>query len=278
MAALTYQGTIDVFRGETVSVHSYSSPEAGEFVRSQIIETPHSLIVVDVQLSRQYAAEVRRYAESLGKPISRVIISHMHPDHWLGIDAFKDLPLYALSEVIGHLEMLGDFWIGLKKEELGDQIPDQKVIPQHVLQEGEEVIDGVKFVFRKVTQAECLANLMIELPEVKTLLPQDLVYNNIHLFVGELHGENRDILCFDGWIKTLEQLKTEDFELVIPGHGDPTDSSVFDRSIGFLKDAQQVFETAKDHQEFKARLIELYPHYKLPMLLDMSVLTLYKLM
>lgn len=272
------QGSIDIFRNETVSIHSYCSPMDGEFVRSQIIETPNSVVVLDVQLTRKYAREVRRYAESLNKPIERVMVSHMHPDHWFGIEEFQDLPLYALKEVQEQLGTLGDFWIGLRKPEFGDQIPDHAIVPAHTLPEGPVTIDGVQFVFHKIEKAECITNLMVELPDFKTLLPQDLVYNNVYLFVGELHGPERNVLCFEGWLDTLQDLKTRGFELVIPGHGEPTDSGIFDRCMTFLQAAREVFQSTTDPEQFKAQLIERFPEYRLPLLLDFSAMTLYRLM
>jgi glyoxylase-like metal-dependent hydrolase (beta-lactamase superfamily II) len=42
------------------------------------------LIVVDAQYMRPLAGEVIRYATDLKKPITRLYITHDHPDHLLG--------------------------------------------------------------------------------------------------------------------------------------------------------------------------------------------------
>ncbi|MBI4650363.1 MBL fold metallo-hydrolase, partial [Candidatus Desantisbacteria bacterium] len=60
------------------------SPLKGQLVCSHIIESENKLVIIDTLLLRPYAERLRKYADSLNKPIERVIITHFHPDHWLG--------------------------------------------------------------------------------------------------------------------------------------------------------------------------------------------------
>ena len=268
-------GTVDVFEKNGITIHSYMSHEDGEFVRTQIIETPNSLVVIDVQFLRKYAQEVRRYIDSLNKPIERVIITHMHPDHWFGIESFADAPLYALPEVIAELNAIGDWWISIKKPEWGDHILEKKIVPTHALAEGRTTIDGVDFVFTRISGGEATHTVVTELPQARTLLPQDLVYNQIYLFVGELHGPDRTIRCFDGWTEALRSLKDRDVDLVIPGHGAPADSAIFDELMAYLEDVRNILDNAADRHDFRQQVIARYPHYRLPLMLDFSIMTLF---
>lgn len=271
-------GAVDVFRMGPVVVHSYSSPIDGEFVRSQIVETANGLVVVDVQLLRTYARELRRYVDALDKPIERVILSHWHPDHWFGVEAFADTPLYALQDVIDQLTAMGDWWIGLRKPELGDTILDQKVVPSHQIREGTESIDGIEFRFSRIAQAEGLTNLVVELPAQRALIAQDLVYNRVYPFVGELHGPDRTIRCFAGWIEALRDLQERKWELVLPGHGEPTDGRILAEMIDCLQAIEQILDKATDAEDFKRRVKEAFPDYRLPLLVDLSTLTLFNLL
>ena len=150
-------------------------------------------------------------------------------------------------------------------------------MPSNVIREGTETIDGVEFRFTKVTEAEGITNLLVELPGLKTLLPQDLVYHRVYPFVGELHGPERKIQCFDGWIRALRQLQAREYELVLPGHGEPTGAGVLDEMIGRLETIRGIVAEAADAEEFKRRVQEAYPDYRLPLLVDLSTLTLYDL-
>ena len=65
---------------------------------SNLIELPTQLILVDTPLLPDSTNEVLTYAKDLGKPTSRVYISHGHPDHFAGA-GLVGAPLYALPSV-----------------------------------------------------------------------------------------------------------------------------------------------------------------------------------
>jgi glyoxylase-like metal-dependent hydrolase (beta-lactamase superfamily II) len=271
-------GAVDIFRLGTVTLHSYCSPVDGEFVRSQLIETRRSLVVVDVQLLRRYARELRGYADALGKPIERVVLTHWHPDHWFGVEAFADRPLFALQDVIDELTAMGDWWIGFRKPEFGDAILDEKVVPTNAIPEGIDSIDGVQVGFRRVSQAEGPVNLVVDLPASRILIAQDLVYNRVYPFVGELHGPDRTVRCFPGWIAALRDLQRRTYDLVLPGHGEPTSAGVLAEMIDCLAAIETILVTSPDADTFKTRVKEQFPGYRLPLLVDLSTLTLYNLL
>ncbi len=263
------QGQVTVFKHEEATVHSYMAPAKGGFVNSQIIETKNGVVIVDAQFIRPFAKEVAAYVKGLKKPIKRVIVTHVHPDHWFGLEFYKDVPIYALPEVSALIEKLGDMFIKNKKSKMGDLITDKKVVPQHAIKEGTEVIDGVTFEFIKFGAAEASVQLAVKLPELKTLIAQDLVYNGVHLFLGQN--------AFDGWIDVMKTLKADkDIKTVLAGHGKPADPSVYDKMITYLEDAKNIFATAKNGEEFKQGLMKKYPDYKGPFLLDISIGMLYK--
>ena len=78
------------------SVHTYTSPETGYQVNTQIIETEKHLVIIDTQFLIKSAEEVFNFAKKIGKPIARVIVTHAHPDHWFGNSIFAGYDIYAL--------------------------------------------------------------------------------------------------------------------------------------------------------------------------------------
>jgi glyoxylase-like metal-dependent hydrolase (beta-lactamase superfamily II) len=211
--------------------------------------------------------------DRLRKPIDRVIVTHSHPDHWAGLEFFKDAPIYALAETRYELENYGDDILNFKRLTQGDQLAAAKVVPTQTLKEGEEVIDGVKYVFTKVCDAEAPTMLMIELPEHQTLIAQDLVYNKVYPAVGE-KNQKGDYL-FAGWLKALKSLQKKGYSLVLPGHGAPTDGRVFTEMAEYIRTAQQLFESGMDEAALKKALQEKYPGYQVPEMLDISNVFLY---
>jgi len=82
-----------------VRVHTFVSSFTSNNIANatHIIESRSRLVLVDGQFLSPYARKFREYADSLGKPIERVYLSHRHPDHWFGLGtAFSDTSIYAL--------------------------------------------------------------------------------------------------------------------------------------------------------------------------------------
>lgn len=266
-------GQFNVMRQDGLSIHTYQCPEDSEMVNAHILETPNKVILIDTQQFLPYAQELRLYVNHLNKPIDRVIITHSHPDHWMGAVCFEDLPIYALEETRDEIAAIGDYLLEFKRKISGDVVPDHKVIPTHTLNEGDLNIDGLYLRFSKVLDTEMAFMLCIELPDQKILLAQDLVYNHVYPCVGEKNAAG--LYLFDGWINQLQLLKKKNYSLILPGHGEPCGPNIFDEMIGYIQTAKSLFESDVDDKTFKQTLMEKYPDYRVEELLDISNLYLY---
>ena len=92
------QGTVSLTHGDKVTIHTYTAPELGWRANTHIIELPTQLVLFDAQLTPAFAREVLGITTALNKPITRLYISHAHPDHFAGATEI-DAPTYALAEV-----------------------------------------------------------------------------------------------------------------------------------------------------------------------------------
>ena len=257
---------------DSVTIHCVQAPEDGELTNAQIIETPGKLILVDTLQLKPHADELKTYIDSLGKPLDRVIITHYHPDHWMGSPSFKGYPVYALPEVIGGVGGMADYFIGyhtsLHPDNAAEVIHQEKYLPTEALEEGILEIDGVKLNLIKIIDTECPVNLLVELPDEKVLLAQDLIYHKAYGYFGDRTSAGQ--YSFDNWIAALEDLKTKGYLHVFPGHGDPTDSTVFDEQIGYLKYVRKVVYEGLQGGELIGKIVAQYPDYKLQLTLRMS--------
>ncbi len=233
-------------------VHTYMSPFKAAANTSTIIELKDRLIIVDMQFAAAFAQEFRAYADSLGKPIDRIYLSHEHPDHWMGSIAFQDLKVYALQSVIDFVQQKGETIIKAKNK------PGK--VPQFAkaVNAGKEVIGGLTFEFSIFKNAESMEALVIALPELKTLIAQDLLYSNTHLYLGND--------SFDIWIEALDKIKKQfnDYEWFIPGHGEPQSTPrLIDDNITYLTEANAAFASSGgDLEKIKEYLFARFPQLK----------------
>ena len=248
------KGTITIIDKGDVRVHSYMAPDASINVTTQLIETPSRLIAVDGQINVADADEVVEYAQGLGKPLDRLIITHEHPDHFQGAARFN-APIHALPVVRDQMAARGDL-----KDLNGVPILAAEVAPTVLVIPGTEVIDGVPFVFEAVSGGETADQLLIRLPEHGVLVAQDLVYHQTHVFVG-----HNDI---DRWQVILRDLADPAYDTILPGHGLPAGQAVLAEMAEYLQAARELL--GDDGQAYKQAIIERFPTYRIPFIIDIG--------
>jgi glyoxylase-like metal-dependent hydrolase (beta-lactamase superfamily II) len=245
-------------RGD-VRIHTYTAPEEGWRVNSHIVETATQLIIVDAQYMLPYAGEVVALAATFGKPITRLYLTHFHPDHILGAPAFS-CPSYALGAVAAKIEAVGDRVAAEERAKHGDAVPAKAKRPDHIVAPGPEVVDGVHFDFVHLQHAETEHALMVGLPDLGVLITQDLVYDRVHAFVGER--------AFDSWAAALRNMQALGYGAVLPGHGSPGGPELYDAMRRYLGAAQAALTESSGGAEFRSRLIAEFPDHRGAVLLD----------
>ena len=249
-------GTLTVIDKGQVRIHSYTAPEDGLDVTTQLIETPSRIIAVDAQFVLAYADEVVAYAKSLGKPLDRLVISHAHPDHYQGAGRFG-VPVHALSETAAEIVAMG------AKTDLptGAAIPLADMTPTVEITPGTEVVDAIPFVFDKVTGGEIHTTLVIKLPEQGVLVAQDVVYNRTHLWLLD-----KD---FDGWQANIDRFAAEtEYDTILPGHGEPATPAIWAELTDYVNTARELL--GDDGDAYKLAITERYPAYRGAALIDVA--------
>lgn len=259
----TLQGTITVTRGESATVHTYTAPDGGAVVTTHVIELADELVILDAQLLLPFAQEAATYARNLNKPISRLYISHQHPDHFFGASAFGDgVDIYALPEIKDTIEQHGDDEIAQFRAQVGELVPERATKPGKVVEPGDEVIGGARFEFRRVEDAESAVSLTIGLPDEDILMAQDLLFNNVHLWVAERR--------FHSWAANVNRYAELPYQRLLAGHGLPGGREIYDRVLEYLVFAEPALETADEGKEFKQALVGRFPDYEGDGLIDLQ--------
>ena len=260
-------GRWTVTRNGSSAIHTFTAPEEGWLVTSHIIELPSQLVAVDAQYTLAFAREVTRYAFELKKPVTRLYVTHYHPDHLLGAAAFE-APLFALASVAAKIGAAGDRVAREEHEKVGDDIPTKARQPDRCVDEGDEIIDGARIEHRRLRSAETDDALIVALPEAGAIIVQDLVYNRAHPFLGERH--------FDSWRTALKQYRDLPYDTVLPGHGAPGSKALYDEMIDYLDFAEDALNESATAAEFKRRILERYPDHGCGKVLDHQLRFLFR--
>jgi len=250
-----------VIKNKNVKVHTYMSPTAMFANTSHIIELKNELIIVDGQFFAPYALELKKFTDSIGKPVTRFYISHDHPDHFIGFgDAFPDVKVYALAETKTSIEQTGQGVLEQRQAQFSPMIATKLNKPSVIQQPGEETIGNVKFIFEKSLNNESTVSLVIKLPELGVYIAQDIVYNKIHLF---LEGDTK------GWETALNKIiKEKTYKIILAGHGKEGGEKLLKENLTYLAFVNETITKSKNKEEFKAAIIKKYSEYGGEQLVD----------
>lgn len=219
-------------------VHTFVTNNDGR-VTIQLIEGPEGLLLVDSGDAPRYSAEARAFAESLGKPIEAVLISHDHPDHTGGLVSYAGLPIFTTSGILANIQN-GPF-------DKPDNLADIQT-----LDDAETKLAGINLRILNYKGAEAAEQIVIEAPEMGTAIVQDLVYNNAYFFPG---------MDRPNWIAVLEDLRGKlAVETLLVGHGYPASQGELTAAIDYLNEYTAMVEASSGPEELVAKMKQRWPN------------------
>lgn len=249
------KGTVTLVKeNDNVKIFTFMSPYDMFANTSHIIELPTQLIIVDGQFFAPYAAELKTFTDSLHKPVTRFYISHDHPDHYVGFgDSFPNVDVYALRSVKEIIEKSGQETLEQRQNQFGSLIAQNLNIPKYAQDQGTEIIDDIQFIFEESVDNESANSLIIKIPELNTIIVQDIAYNNVHLYIS---GKTK------GWQDALNKIKNdENYDIILGGHGAPGDKSLLIQNLNYLEKVNEIIKNSESKTEYKSMLMKEYPQY-----------------
>jgi len=126
-----------------------------------------------------------RVLGSLGKRLTRLLISHAHPAQWFGSQEF-DAPIYAPDSVRDRSTRRERRWSRTTASSPATSFRSTSPHPRAPCRRhGDHRRCHVPL--GEITGTEADTILVVELPDEDTLLTRDVAYNNLHLFIAEGH-------------------------------------------------------------------------------------------
>ncbi|CAA2160805.1 hypothetical protein MBRA_05960 [Methylobacterium brachiatum] len=152
-------------------------------------------------------------AKRTSKPITHVVLTHVHPDHVFGAGAFvQDKPVFIghakLAEALG---ARGEFYRQRLIELLGEARTGPVVYPTLSVADTTEIdLGDRRLTFTAHGPAHTSCDLSMRDSGSGLLFPADLLFVNR---IPSLDGSLR------GWLKEIERLKAMGATRAVPGHG-----------------------------------------------------------
>lgn len=191
----------------------FSWENGANIVNTGFIVTDKGVVVIDVGPSRLYGEQMKAAIENVtDKKIVKVLLTHQHPDHFLGMQAFSEAPVYANAETIEALKTQAEGFLDNMYRLAGDSMHGtelfiSRIIPHTLDKEnfGNHQLEYIKLV------GHTESDLLVFDKTTGVLFAGDQVFHNRALTTPHSLPAK--------WQEALETISTLDYKLIVPGHG-----------------------------------------------------------
>ena len=201
----------------------------GAIANITILATDAGAVLVDAGPSLRYGRDLAAVAKKLtGKAVTRVYLTHLHPDHSYGDAAFDAATIAATPALIDVLKREGQGFSDGMYRLLGDWMRGTELkLPGHVISTPTETVGGRTLKMLPM-KGHSEADLAIFDEATKTLIAGDLVFHD--------RAPSTPHADLDAWRASLDTLKAGGQMRVVPGHGplDATPTAAIEQTRDWL--------------------------------------------
>jgi glyoxylase-like metal-dependent hydrolase (beta-lactamase superfamily II) len=230
-----------------------------------IIVTQSGVVVMDpgtsVYVGNMVLEKIRGVTD---KPVVAVFNSHVHGDHWLGNQAFKnanpDVNIYAHSKMI-QLAATGEGnrWIDRFNAVTDNAVVGtEPIVPNVPVTDGQTIVVGrMDFRIHATGPAHSDGDIMIEVPQKGILFTGDNVRNGTVAI---------NIASFRGNIAAMDRALNSKADVYIPGHGKPGGRKVVLAYRDFIETLRSTvakhYETGMEAHQIKPLVLQALNEYR----------------
>ncbi len=195
------------------STDNFAESNGGNIVNTAFIVTAEGVLVIDSGPSKRYGEAMRQaIAGVTDKPLYKVLLTHHHPDHVLGNQAFAGVPIAALAGTRELLSQQGNAMAENMYRLVGDWMRGTEVVlPDEIVEPGVQDIGGHRLRLLALS-GHTGADLAILDESTGVLFAGDLVFYQRALTTPNSPG-------LEIWQADLETLQKLPWRLIVPGHG-----------------------------------------------------------
>lgn len=195
------------------STDNFAESNGGNIVNTAFIVTAEGVLVIDSGPSKRYGEAMRlAIAKVTDKPLYKVLLTHHHPDHVLGNQAFVGVPIAALAGTRELLSQQGNAMAENMYRLVGDWMRGTEVVlPDETVEPGVQDIGGHRLRLLALS-GHTGADLAILDESTGVLFAGDLVFYQRALTTPNSPG-------LEIWQADLDTLQNLPWRLIVPGHG-----------------------------------------------------------
>ncbi|MBS0580678.1 MAG: MBL fold metallo-hydrolase [Proteobacteria bacterium] len=239
------------------------------------------MVLIDAQRKSREAQKLAELIRSKHQRLTHILITHGHTDHFTGIallhSQFPQARIVVATEAIKR--DIKEYAIYMDRGGATGAEPALEPALKPRSSENPEGFDyeGIIQVLGSDTleldggglleldsghpPTEAMHMTTVYIRSLNALFLSDLGYNHVHLWLGDDIDTAR-MLAWKAELLRLKAVYAPQDPRIYPGHGDPTDASVFDADVRYLDDFMRIAAGAHAAAELITEMRTLYPDYR----------------
>jgi glyoxylase-like metal-dependent hydrolase (beta-lactamase superfamily II) len=225
-----------------------------------LIKGQKRAVLVDAPFTRADAHRVVAAVLESGLELEAIVVTHDHPDHYYSAEVIREA--FPHARFVAHPEVVKAIWHSLPYKQarwtkvLGANGPRHPTAPEPL--DGDVLmLEGQRIEVIGPMQGDHRVNTVLWLPATRTLLPSDMVHNQVVLWFVEHDGAQ-----IAEYRRSLGRLYALNPAVVVPGHerpGLPHDRSALDFTRDYLDAWPRLVRQARDGEHLVALVKQAFP-------------------
>ena len=202
----------------------------GNMVNSCFVNMGTHYLVIDSGPTYSYALQAYEKMKKINNlPISYVINTHNHDDHWLGNSYYDSMGVKIIGSSVFKDMSKVDMTRMQKRISPDAFAKTTQVFPTIFVEEKKVLtLDGKKVNLISVNKkAHTDSDLLVYIPSQKIVFVGDLVFNDR---LPSIRDGN-----LNGWLEALDEVRSMDVDFIVGGHGEIVNRSSIDMTYEYIK-------------------------------------------
>jgi len=236
----------------------YAGVKPSLYPNSILILGKKEAVLVDGQWWLSEGRKVADMIERSGRRLTTVLITHAHPDHYMGLNAV--LERFPQARVLVrkplHDEIKYSFQSKLRHwQELVPHDMPMHPVKTEVFRGDSISLEGHEIRFIDLPPAETIHATAYYIPSARALITGDLVFSHSHAYFADVDNP-------DSWIHALHVARQAGpIDRVFPGHGPAGGAELIDRMIEYVGTYRSIARPGVRVATIARAMMQRYPDY-----------------